>query len=540
LYQESIPKSHLEAPSIDSASAYSIHPKYQFIIIHYTTRPSYNSIALFIMRLFLHGRSKPSMLMQKLEMARNISYTSLLLSNWNLDDMAQDVLDALESFLSQQSIPDIILQNCTSVSDEAERLEDLVAMLLDTTTSQQNGTSLTIRYDKQREFPLAVANGLLIGARQSSTQDSLHALTLKGMTFTAETASTLQQALSLLPSLQELTIRGNFTLPELDRKGSSIIGRQFSTKFEHLEEMECIVDILYDILQGLPDLKVLDLQQCHIPDQYLADLLEGLYPDTLQTLRLNGNMCMDESHGMLYEMLTQSKCALRELDLSWQRQSKAGRNYSDINLRRLSTALAGSNTSLQTLNLSDNRLQDQDVAELGVALTQNKSLQTLRMQNCRISTRGILALAHTLPDWSENLKSVYLDGNQRVERASGTRRKLFQALLDNVYLQELGLPDSCQSRRIAWVLELNRAGRRVLLNPSELEEIDMNSSGSSESGSSSASDHAVLQDALWPTILERADRISRQEYLMEDSSTTKAASAMFLLLREKGYQSLIR
>ncbi|KAG7374803.1 leucine rich repeat LRR-containing protein [Nitzschia inconspicua] len=495
------------------------------------------------MRLFLHGRSQPSTIVQKLEMGYNNhlpSYTSLLLSNWNLDDTIDDVLDAVEAFVSKQATPDIILQNCKS--DEPGRLEHLVTVLLNAAASQRGG-SLTIRYDKQRNFPLGVAKGILLGAKQQlPTHASLHSLTLKGMTFTAETSLILQQALSNIPSLQELTIRGNFTLHEVDRRGCTIIGRQNTKSIKHLQEMECTIDIFYDILQGLPDLKILDLQQCHVPDEYLADLLEGLYPETLETLRLNGNMCGEESQQMLREILIHEQCALKELDLSWQRQPKASKNFSILPLGWLAKVLVKDNTSLETLNVSDNRLLDQDVAELAVALKSNISLQSIRMQNCRISTRGILALFHTLPHWSEQLKSVYVDGHQRVEKSSSTRRKIYQGLLENVYLKHLDLPDSCQSRRIAWVLELNKAGRRILLNPSELEETDASSSNSSSESSSSlaSSDFAVVQDALWPTILERADRISRQEYLLEESCTNKGASAMFLLLREKGYQSLVR
>jgi hypothetical protein len=165
------------------------------------------------------------------------------------------------------------------------------------------------------------------------------------------------------------------------------------------------------------------------------------------------------------------------------------------------------------------------------------------MQNCRISARGMLALAHTIPHWSESLKRLYLDGNQRVEKSSRTRKTILQALLENVYLQVLALPSSCQSKRIEWVLEVNLAGRRVLLNPTEMEEHDATSptsNGIETRHSNTATDQATIQDALWPTILERADRISRQQYLMEESSTARAASTMFLLLREKGYQAIVR
>jgi hypothetical protein len=245
----------------------------------------------------------------------------------------------------------------------------------------------------------------------------------------------------------------------------------------------------------------------------------------------------------MYDLLMKKNCALQELDLSWQRLSKASKNCSILKLARLTSALAGGNNSLQSLNISDNRLLDQDVAELAVALTRNASMKRIHMQNCRITTRGMLALVQTIPHWSDSFKSLYLDGTQRVEKSSRMRKTIYQALLENFHLHVLTLPSSCQSKRIEWVLDVNLAGRRVLLNPTQMEETDESSSSSNCIESippNSTSDQLIIQDALWPTILERADRISRQHCCLEEMPANRAASAMFLLLREKGYQAISR
>jgi hypothetical protein len=76
-----------------------------------------------------------------------------------------------------------------------------------------------------------------------------------------------------------------------------------------------------------------------------------------------------------------------------------------------------------------------------------------------------------------------------------------------------------------------------------MEETDESSSspnGIEREPSDSPTDQVIIQDALWPTILERADRISRRHCFLEEMSANKAASAMFLLLREKGYQAIGR
>lgn len=444
-----------------------------------------------------------------------------------------------QSLLSQLSheeqqnneLREVILHNC----EGGERLEQLIVLLM------EKNSSLTIRYDKQRKLPTHVARGLQKGAEQiddNVDNDSycrLRSLTLKGMTITPLTANYLQMTLPLLSNLEELTIRGNFTLVELDSKKASIAGQMHS-------KMVRVVESLHHTLCNLPQLKHLDLQGCHLPDEFLADILEAVYPESIQTLKLNGNMAHEESQHVLYQILSHRHCQLRHLDLSWQRLPHARRNHSILDLGMLSNVLADRNTSLKTLNLSENRLLDEDIAQLAVVLSRHPNLRRVSLQDCRITDRGMIALAHTLPKCSENLKNVYLDGKQKIRDAVLVRKTIFQSLLRNVYLRELALPYNIQSKSTAWALELNRAGRRVLLEPDERDcpdpAIECTISAAPSFDSQSSSNH--IPASLWPCVLERADRIARQGYMREDSSTTKAASAMYLLLREKGYQAILQ
>merc|ERR1711865_659824 len=100
-------------------------------------------------------------------------------------------------------------------------------------------------------------------------------------------------------------------------------------------------------------------------------------------------MAHDESQQVLYQLLSHDRCQLVHLDLSWQSLPHAQRNYSILEFGALSNVLAEKNTSLQTLNLSENRLLDEDVAHLAMALTRHPSLDRLRLQGCRISDRGM-------------------------------------------------------------------------------------------------------------------------------------------------------
>jgi hypothetical protein len=424
---------------------------------------------------------------------------------------------------------EVILRNC----EGRERLEELIVLLMET------NTSLTIRYDKQRNFPNYIARGLLKGAEHK--HDSLcrlRSLTLKGTTITPLTANYLQMALPLLPNLKSLTLRGNFTLIELDQQKSCIAGND-------LAKVVQVVEALHQTLKNLPQLKHLDLQQCHLPDEFLADLLDALYPDSITSLNLNGNMAHEESQHVLYQLLSHERCKLEHLDLSWQRLPHAQRNYSILEFGVLSSVLAEKNKSLQTLNLSENRLLDEDVAHLAMALTKHPSLGRVRLQGCRISDQGMLAIAHELPRWQDQLFHLHLDGNQTIRNAALVRKTIFRSILKNVFLKELALPHKLQSESTDWAIELNKAGRRALLETNVFSErdcpdpaIECTLTSAPSFDSQTGTNH--LCDALWPRVLERADHVARNESNREESSKTKAASAVYLLLREKGYQAVLQ
>jgi hypothetical protein len=456
--------------------------------------------------------------------------------------------DELSSTSTSLSSPpsfarEVVVHNC----EGREHLEDLIKLLMET------NTSLVIRYDKQRKLPTHVAKGLLVGAelerihRTSSLSSSsfltggLRSLTLKGANLTPPEANYLRMAIPLLQNLESLTIRGNFKLAELDHKETSIVGRDPFT-------MVKVVETLHQTFLKLPQLQHLDLQQCHIPDEYLADLLEAVCPETIVSLNLNGNVAHEETQHVLSKILSNERCRLRHLDLSWQRLPKARSNRSVLDIGILVSALHNQNNSLESLNLSENRLLDEDVAYLGRALGTHPALGMVRLQSCNIGDEGMLALAYELPRWPEQLKHVHLDGSQRIRSSSNIRRVLFRSVLRNVFLEELALPYELQSQSTSWALDLNKAGRRALILGSLPSErfpdcpdpaIECTLYTSSPSfDSQTGTNH--LCDALWPNVLERADRVARKESNREESSTNKAASAMYLLLREKGFNAVLR
>ena len=571
------------------------------------------------MRLFLHGRHETSMLIERIRQAdekencRSITtpppsvsslttthryYSSLLLSNWNVDQIDTKVLDALARFLTKthcttdnhydkqheieqredkddvdendhNSVSQIILRQSSLVSELSddeppeplmsfaqqeylqhrevilhnceggEMLADLVVLLMGT------NATLTIRYDKQRNFPGAIAAGLFKGASGSLHQGilcPLRSLTLKGMTLTPKTAKCLERTLPLLPNLQKLALRGNFTLADVGRNRATIFGNDYL-------QMASVAEALHETFRSLPCLRNLDLGHCHLPDEYLADILEALHPSAIASLNLNGNTAREESMHVLCNLLSHPRCVLKHLDLSWQRLPHAQRNYSVLDVEMLATVLERYNDSLHTLNLSENRLLDMDVAHLAVAFSKHLFLAEVRLQDCHIGEKGMMALARELPRWPEHLQHVHIDGDQSIRRAKTTRSlrdTIFRSVLQNVYLKELALPSGLQSDSTDWAIQLNKAGRRALLDSSlvtSLERdcpdpaIECTLTSAPSFDSQTGTNH--ICDALWPVVLERADHVARYESNREEDSNTKAASALFLLLREKGYRAMI-
>merc|ERR1712188_136030 len=126
-------------------------------------------------------------------------------------------------------------------------------------------------------------------------------------------------------------------------------------------------------------------------------------------------------------------------------------------------------------------------------------------------------------------------GDQSIRRAKATR-----SLRDTIFRSVL------QSDSTDWAIQLNKAGRRALLDSSlvtSLERdcpdpaIECTLTSAPSFDSQTGTNH--ICDALWPVVLERADHVARYESNREEDSATKAASALFLLLREKGYRAMI-
>merc|ERR1712224_721413 len=170
-----------------------------------------------------------------------------------------------------------------------------------------------------------------------------------------------------------------------------------------------------------------------------------------------------------YKLLNHPECRIKHLDLSWQRLPNAKRNIGVFDSTMLSRVMANpqhGNVSLKTLNLSDNRLHDKDVALLSAAISRHANVRKVILQNCYMTDHAFMDLADRIPQCKENLKCIMIDGVQQIRNKSLVRKSIFQALLKNVYLKELVVPYCCESDVLSWALEFNRAGRRALKDTS--------------------------------------------------------------------------
>jgi hypothetical protein len=446
------------------------------------------------MRLFLHGRLTPAMLRTKLEQAPKLPITFLLLSSWDFDNIDGEITQLLIQYLQSRQpheLEEVSLHNCKGDQQE-----------IVSATVNASPRCFTVRYDKQQtELPTSVATGLIQGSRGSR----LERFQLRGVTLTASVVESFRLALPQIQSFHSLSINSHFTLVELDRKHVSILGRK-------CQDMDDVIYEVIRLVQELRSITCLDLENCHIPDSYLAELVRAVNKSHLSTLKLRGNMAQQETMSVLCEWMISKDCPLKHLDLSWQRSLESGKSNCSPFVTQMPflAKIILHNTSLKTLLISENRIQDADMKILCMALVQNKTLEDLDLKDCRISMGGFRRLAKSLHKFQ--LLRLNLNGIQQVE-GSKLKSLFFAPLSQNVYLLDLVLP-SVESKSLAWLLEWNKAGRRVLVSKTE------------------------LPPALWPLLLERADQVGQRA--SDREPTRHSASAIYYLLREKGFGTVAK
>jgi len=241
------------------------------------------------------------------------------------------------------------------------------------------------------------------------------------------------------------------------------------------------------------------------PQINLPIVLDAMvHQPTLQSLKLYDMCCSEQSIQAIGNILSSKETKLRHLGLK-NNLSHPQSKLPGIS-RHLFRALSH-NCFLTYLKISGNNLDDQNMIELGYILTDsNTSIQTLSITDNLIS-HGLMSLASRLTD-AKSLRYLDLLRNPITDQSKSA---IISALRNNVHLERLDLDGSWDEEK-CWWLNLNRGGRRAL----------------------HASGKKGFPSSLWPTILERAYNTQYRRNLKQTSSITNIGVVYYLIRRIPG------
>ena len=235
----------------------------------------------------------------------------------------------------------------------------------------------------------------------------------------------------------------------------------------------------------------LELFSCDLSDQCAATLVSSLLENqNLQHLDLGRNSCQALSLEAIARLLANST-TLHTLNLSLQEsQTEDILVSAAMNLPLLCSGLRV-NSSLKSLYLRGNQLDDVAADALIETLVHDNYLQKLMLTDCLISNSRMKKLLEELVN-IKNMRTLWLDGVQ--DRKISSRVVLYDIALHslkakNIDLEVLNLPfGSGFSWQAQYWLDLNRGGRRLVYV-----------------GNSNSAHGLPL--SCWPLVLERINKL---------------------------------
>jgi hypothetical protein len=260
-------------------------------------------------------------------------------------------------------------------------------------------------------------------------------------------------------------------------------------------------------LRGHRFLKHVTLRSCFVAngraleDVYMAELIRALEHNTdLISLDISGNKCLHHGIAALSSLLDRTR--LKTLDLSCQcimdQQEDEFMNLS------LLVAALGRTSTLESIELRFNKLNDQDMAYLAAALTHNTSIQYVGLASNKITNTGISILASRIP-LMKGLKELVLTNINAFDQKG--MLELARALELNWTVQRVECDPTIPSyKTIRYYADLNWGGRRFLLGNNY---------------------HTPVPPAVWPLVLARVNGMQERE-----NGKERQANILYCLLRQ--------
>lgn len=302
--------------------------------------------------------------------------------------------------------------------------------------------------------------------------------------------------LSLGLNMQQNTILTRLELLRENLVGEDMVniaeGLATSKSLQVLELSFCrfdnqAVEMLATGLGQNQSIHTLLLPGCELEDSQVTKVIESLYNHpSLCNIKLFRNHCGTEGAAAFAKLLSTPSGsdddkrgpAVRSLDLSYQQFERAKK----LDLATLSSNLA-TNTSLASLTLSFNKLNDNDANILAIFLSHNRVLQHLDLRANNIRNAGIASIAENLVTKHTSLKRLFLFGNPFGEEGA---KALLTAIRGNLDMLVLNMDyNSCTYEEIQFYTHLNQAGRALLKEDR-------------------------LNPAIWPLVLERTREVSQK------------------------------
>lgn len=396
---------------------------------------------------------------------------SLKLTDFDIDTtIAASIIQVLRKHGSHMS--DLLLHECTGHVD--------IVVTVALTSTHLNFLLISIgRLATVAFSPCAHALGVGLQINSNLKKLVLQSGSNVFFTLSAEAAISLEQGLAGNSTLETLYIQSC-------RFGDSSAVRSLA---RGLRSHRCLKDVRF--------------RSCFVAnghaldDDSLAELIRALeHNPQLVSLDVSGNKCLHRGIAALATLLDRTR--LKILNLSCQCID----HNEFMNLSLLVAAL-GRTSTLESIELRFNKLEDQDMAYLAAALSHNTSIKFVDLASNKITNIGISILASRVPVM-KGLLHLVLTNNSFDEKGA---LEFARALELNRTLQTVECDLSIRNyKKIRYYADLNWGGRRFLLEKNYIN---------------------PLPPALWPLVFERVNTMAGK-----DNGKERQADILYCLLRD--------